>query len=71
MADHFRARAHGGIIDPEGALRRQQGRPQGAVALPVLGWFQEGFDNADLQAARTLLDELENPAALDAALVRS
>jgi class 3 adenylate cyclase/tetratricopeptide (TPR) repeat protein len=50
-------------------LRRQQGRPQEAAALlaPILGWFTEGFDTADLQAARTLLDDLENPAALDAA----
>ena len=50
-------------------LRRQQGRREEAVALPapVLGWFQEGFDTADLQAARALLDDLENPAALDAA----
>jgi hypothetical protein len=41
-------------------LRRQQGRPQEAVALlaPILGWFEEGFDIADLQAARTLLDEI-------------
>jgi tetratricopeptide (TPR) repeat protein len=50
-------------------LRRQQGRPQEAVALlaPILAWFTEGLDTADLQAARTLLDDLENPAALDAA----
>jgi predicted ATPase len=50
-------------------LRQQQGRPQEAAALlaPILGWFTEGFDTADLQAARTLLDKLENPAALDAA----
>ena len=42
-------------------LRRQQGRPQEAVALlaPILGWFTEGFDTADLQAARTLLADLE------------
>jgi len=41
-------------------LRRQQGRPQEAAALlaPILGWFTEGFDTADLQAARTLLDEI-------------
>ena len=54
-------------------LRRQQGRPQEAAALlaPILGWFTEGFDTADLKAARTLLAELENPAALDAVLVRS
>ena len=51
-------------------LRRQQGKPQAAAALlaPILGWFTEGFDTADLQAARTLLDELENPATLNAAL---
>jgi tetratricopeptide (TPR) repeat protein len=45
-------------------LRRQQGRPQEAVALlaQILGWFTEGFDTADLQAAHTLLDELIDPA---------
>jgi tetratricopeptide (TPR) repeat protein len=45
-------------------LRRQQGRPQEALALlaPILGWFTEGFDTADLQAARTLLDDLAEPA---------
>ena len=50
-------------------LRRQQSRPQEAAALlaPVYGWFTEGFDTADLQAARTLLDELGDSAALDAA----
>jgi predicted ATPase len=54
-------------------LRRQQGRQQEAVALlaPVYAWFTEGFDTADLQAARALLDDLENPAALAAALVQS
>jgi tetratricopeptide (TPR) repeat protein len=41
-------------------LRRQQGRPQEAVALlaPILAWFTEGFDTADLKAARTLLAEI-------------
>ena len=41
-------------------LRRQQGRPQEAAALlaPILGWFTEGFDTADLKGARALLDEL-------------
>jgi predicted ATPase len=45
-------------------LRRQQGRAQEAAALlaPILGWFTEGFDTADLQAARTLLDDLTGPA---------
>jgi len=43
-------------------LRRQQGRPQEAAALlaPIYAWFTEGFDTADLQAARTLLADLEN-----------
>ena len=50
-------------------LRRQQGRQQEAVALlaRILGWFTEGFDTADLKAARTLLADLENPAPLAAA----
>jgi adenylate cyclase len=41
-------------------LRRQQGRPQEAAALlaPIYAWFTEGFDTADLQTARTLLDEI-------------
>jgi predicted ATPase len=54
-------------------LRRQQGRPQEAPALlaPILGWFTEGFDTADLQAARTLLDDIENPTAIEPALVSS
>jgi predicted ATPase len=45
-------------------LHRQQGRQQEAVALlaPILGWFTEGFDTADLQAARTLLTDLTEPA---------
>jgi predicted ATPase len=45
-------------------LRRHQGRPQEAVALlaPILGWFTEGFDTADLKEAKTLLDELAEPA---------
>jgi predicted ATPase len=45
-------------------LRRQQGRPQEAVAVlaPVYGWFTEGFDTADLREAKTLLDNLTEPA---------
>ena len=41
-------------------LRRQQGRPQEAVALlaPILRWFTEGFDTVDLKEAKTLLDKL-------------
>jgi predicted ATPase len=45
-------------------LRRQQGRPQEAVALlaPVCAWFTEGFDTTDLKEAKTLLDKLTEPA---------
>jgi predicted ATPase len=45
-------------------LRRQRGRQQEAVALlaPILGWFTEGFDTADLKEAKTLLDKLTEPA---------
>jgi predicted ATPase len=54
-------------------LRRQQGRCEEAVALlaPIYAWFTEGFDTADLQAARTLLAELENSVTGDAVLVGS
>ena len=45
-------------------LRRQQGRREEAAALlaPILGWFTEGFDTADLKDAKALLDELTEPA---------
>jgi adenylate cyclase len=45
-------------------LRRQQGRTQEAAALlaPILGWFTEGFDTADLKEAKALLDKLTEPA---------
>ena len=45
-------------------LRRQQGRPQEAAALlaPILTWFTEGFDTADLKDAKALLDNLTEPA---------
>ena len=41
-------------------LWQQQGKPQDAHTLlaPVYHWFTEGFDTADLQAAKTLLDAL-------------
>jgi predicted ATPase len=41
-------------------LWRQQGKRAAAYDLlaPVYGWFTEGFDTADLQEARTLLDKL-------------
>ena len=41
-------------------LRSQQGRREDAVALldPILGWFTEGFNSADLKAAKVLLEEL-------------
>jgi predicted ATPase len=41
-------------------LWQEQGKRTAARALlaPIYGWFTEGFDTADLQEARTLLDEL-------------
>jgi predicted ATPase len=37
-----------------------QGKRQEAYDLlaPIYGWFTEGFDTADLQEAKTLLQEL-------------
>ena len=45
-------------------LRRKQGRREEGVALlaPILGWFTEGFDTADLKEAKALLDQLTEPA---------
>ena len=45
-------------------LRCRQGRPQEAAALlaPILAWFTEGLDTADLKEAKTLLDKLTEPA---------
>jgi predicted ATPase len=41
-------------------LWQQQGKQAAAGALlaPLYGWFTEGFDTADLQEAKALLDEL-------------
>ncbi len=41
-------------------LWQQHGKRQEAHDLlaPVYGWFTEGFDTADLQSAKALLDEL-------------
>jgi predicted ATPase len=41
-------------------LWQQQGEPTAARELlaPIYGWFTEGFDTADLQEAKTLLEEL-------------
>ena len=40
--------------------RQQQGKRAAARALlaPIYGWFTEGFDTADLQEAKALLEEL-------------
>jgi predicted ATPase len=40
--------------------RQQQGRRTDAYQFldPVYGWFTEGFDTADLQEAKALLEEL-------------
>ncbi len=42
-------------------LWQQQGKRQDAHDLlaPVYEWFTEGFDTADLQEAKSLLQELE------------
>jgi predicted ATPase len=42
-------------------LWQSQDKRQDAYELiaPVYGWFTEGFDTADLQDAKSLLDELE------------
>jgi predicted ATPase len=41
-------------------LWQQQGKQAEAQALlaPIYGWFTEGFDTADLQEAKALLEEL-------------
>jgi predicted ATPase len=41
-------------------LWQQQGRIEAARAVlaPVYSWFTEGFDTADVQQAKALLDEL-------------
>jgi predicted ATPase len=41
-------------------LWQQQGKRQEAhdLLVPIYGWFTEGFDTADLQDAKTLLNEL-------------
>ena len=41
-------------------LWQQQGKRAEAYELlaPIYGWFTEGFDTADLQEAKALLDEL-------------
>jgi hypothetical protein len=33
-----------------------------ALLAPILGWFTEGFDTADLKDAKALLDKLTEPA---------
>ena len=41
-------------------LWQQQGKREAAYSLlaPVYGWFTEGFDTADLEEARVLLEQL-------------
>ena len=41
-------------------LWQHQGKQDAARELldPIYGWFTEGFDTADLQEAKALLDEL-------------
>jgi predicted ATPase len=42
-----------------GLGRRSEARD---LLVPILGWFQEGFDTADLEEAKTLLDKLAERA---------
>ena len=44
-------------------LWQQQGKRDEAHELlaPVYGWFTEGFDTADLQEAKALLEGLTSP----------
>ena len=48
-------------------LWQQQGRQTAAHELlaPIYGWFTEGFDTADLQEAKALLEELARSDATD------
>jgi hypothetical protein len=42
-------------------LRQSRGKKAEAAQLlgDIYGWFTEGFDTADLKAAKTLLEELD------------
>jgi predicted ATPase/DNA-binding winged helix-turn-helix (wHTH) protein len=42
-----------------GQGRRSEARD---LLAPILGWFKEGFETADLEEAKTLLDQLAKPA---------
>jgi predicted ATPase len=48
------------LVSSPRRLWRDQGRRGQAhdLLVPVYGWFTEGFDTADLQDAKALLDEL-------------
>jgi len=48
------------VLRARSRLWQHQGkRTEGYELLaPVYGWFTEGFDTADLQEAKTLLEEL-------------
>jgi predicted ATPase len=49
-------------------LWQQQGKRQDAYDLlaPIFGWFTEGFDTADLQDAKALLEALQAPRSASA-----
>jgi predicted ATPase len=38
--------------------RQGKGAEAGALLAPIYGWFTEGFDTADLQEAKALLEVL-------------
>ena len=54
-------------------LWQRQGKRTEAYKLlaPVYGWFTEGFDTADLQDAKTLLEALRNATPADTPLLPS
>jgi len=48
------------VLRARSRLWQHQGKRTEVYELlaPVYGWFTEGFDTADLQEAKTLLEEL-------------
>ena len=46
-----------GMAEREGSAGASRATP-GERLAPVYGWFTEGFDTADLQDAKALLEEL-------------
>ena len=45
-------------------IQQDKRREARDLLAPVSGWFTEGYDNADFQAAKLMLDELAMPSSL-------